>query len=366
MFEFFKKWRKGDGPPQPAVPRNLRRTVTLRKVNPSFLHIKEITVEDEDDIRRLLFDHFRLLTFPAIVYWIVQHVHDLVAIILILACLLPVKSLLYFCICFLVYLYVRARFEIEKHIRYCCPDLQAIFEAYRTTKGSNFWVAYFSKHEDPTSSIESTLESPSSQTQPRTVSVSEDNTEREAPVTDVSSDTQSTTPEGEGSAARQDSISNTQRDEDRKPPLSGRKSRIHYEHSMKLEDVISPTQCTENEILGCIGITPYRTNSTVAQMVRLVVSRKCRNMAVGSQLLNHLERFATGFGYSEIRVYTNNLNTSYLQFLKQNGFVIQQIVRRGLMRGDLIIWNKVLSQPTDQIVTELSTLRRVDASFIPE
>ncbi|GBE58778.1 GNAT family protein [Babesia ovata] len=367
MFGFLKNWRK---PAETPPPRGLRRTASLRKINQSFLKIREIDADDEGDVRKLLFDHFRSLTIPAMVYWVVQHVHDLVAIIVIMSFLLPLKSLLYFCVSFLIYLYIRARVEIERHIRWCCPDLESVFDTYRTTEGSNFWVGYFSKHEELGTPTESNTEAAPTPVYTRSEETGDDNgEERESALsgrTEPDTDASSSQPAGEGGSARDESVSSKGPDSDRQPHLRVKRYTTMSEASVVLKDVLTPTNCKENEILGCVGITPYRNKSTVAQMVRLVVSKKCRNMKVGSKLLNHLENFAVGFGYTEIRVYTNNLNTAYLQFLKQNGFVIQQIVRRGFMRGDLIIWNKTLSQPNDLLVTEMPLLRKVDASFIPE
>ncbi|GFE53394.1 GNAT family protein [Babesia ovis] len=339
MFNILKRWRKAD----PPTPRNIRRTVSIKKINQSFLRIREMNEDDDQYIRKLLFDHFRSQTFPAIMYWIVQHAHDLIAIITIISFLLPVRSLLYFIVFFLIYLYVRARFEIEKHIKYSCPDLDAVFYTYRTTSGSNFWVGYFSKTGEPEGELRH-------QSVTTSETADENNESKDSGLVsriDPGNDASNSSPESEGSARSRESTSSNVRDEDNQSSPGLKKLSTQVEATMKLKDILTPTNCKENEILGCIGIMPYRNQPNVAQMVRLVVSNKCRNMKVGSQLLNHLENFAMGYGYSQIRVYTNNLNTGYLQFLKQNGFVIRQIVRRGLMRGDLIIWNKMLSQPND-------------------
>ncbi|ORM40091.1 Tetratricopeptide repeat protein 4 -like protein [Babesia sp. Xinjiang] len=358
MWKFLGKWRKSDKGGSSPAPRNLRRTVSQRKINNSFLRIREIDEDDEKYVRKLLFDHFRSQTFPAIMYWIVQHVHDLIAIIAIISFLLPLRSLVYFCICFLVYLYVRARFEIERHIRYSCPDLDAVYITYRSTKGSNFWVGYFSESGDIGNVFDS--KPPALTVGPNEEPRDDDRESATSARSEGGVDSSHSNPDSESSPSREGDGS-----------IGMKKYPTQVEAAMKLKDVLTPTNCKENEILGCIGIAPYRNKSTIAQMVRLVVSKKCRNMKVGSQLLNHLENFAIGFGYTEIRVYTNNLNTAYLQFLKMNGFVIRQIVRRGLMRGDLIIWNKVLSQPEeDLLITEsasqgivMTRLRRIIGIF---
>lgn len=326
-------------------PRLSRRLTMQRKINQSFLRIREVKKEDETCVRNILFDHFRQLTFPAITYWIVQHVYDLLAIIAILSFILPIKHIVYFCVAFLVYLYIRARYEMEKHIRNCCPDLDAIYETYCTAQGANFWVGYFS-NEDAKDEANPDKPAGAQETRSREASVDREDKDGANATSEKPSDKEGGQP---------DAVSNGENmhkgGDDEKQPLLGRTQvETQDEPPMKLKDILNKTKCKENEILGCIGIAPYRNKSTIAQMVRLVVSKKCRNMKVGSRLLSHLEKYAVSFGYTEIRVYTNNLNTAYLQFLKQNGFVIQQLVRRGLMRGDLIIWNKTLSQPKDLLV----------------
>eukprot|EP01071_Lankesteria_metandrocarpae_P012116 Lankesteria_metandrocarpae@DN5494_c0_g1_i1.p1 len=103
----------------------------------------------------------------------------------------------------------------------------------------------------------------------------------------------------------------------------------------------------KSEILGCIGLLPYRGNESVGQLMRLVVGTKSRRQRVGSRLLAQLENFAIAKGYSEISLFTNNLNTSHMMFVRLHGFETLQIVRRGLMRGDLIQWRKFLVKNDD-------------------
>lgn len=267
---------------------------------PSIL-IREIEIGDNVHVCKLLFDHFRSLTLPAIIYWLVQHVYDLIAIVVINACLLSLSNLFYFCLLFLIYLFIRARYEIEKHIKQSCPDLVDVYKTYRNHKRSNFWVAYVSGDHVP---------------------------EVESPAKSKN-----------GANSKKANVEKPEAPD--KPPAEPEKITTPKRGNEVNEDNFSET-CKAYEILGCVGITPYRNVSTVAQMVRLVVTRKRRNMKVGTRLLENLEDKALEMGYTEIRVFTNNLNTAYLQFLKQHNFQIIQIVRRGLMRGDLIVWTKHL------------------------
>ncbi|CRG95874.1 N-acetyltransferase, putative [Plasmodium gallinaceum] len=98
------------------------------------------------------------------------------------------------------------------------------------------------------------------------------------------------------------------------------------------------------KIVGCVGIVPFKGDNSIAQLVRMVVKKDNRRMRIGSRLLTQLENFAHEQNYQELKVFTNNLNTDSLYFVKQNGFNLSQIVRRGLMRGDLLIWSKILNK----------------------
>lgn len=355
-------WRGGSETDKPGLNRLSRRKSFQRKINHSFLRIREVEKADEQYVRDLLFDHFRQLTFPAIMYWMVQHVYDLLAIIAILSFLLPIKHIVYFVAAFMVYLYVRARYEMEKHIMYCCPDLADIHGTYRTAKGANFWVGYFSNQDD----AEGKQEEQAGGEAKKEEANGDDSQEKKA---ESKSECQQSEPNEDAANAEPapevDGSEAPKAEHGEKQPLLARQQ-VSDDPPMKLKDLLNQTKCKENEILGCIGIAPYRNKSTIAQMVRLVVSKKCRSMKVGSKLLSHLEKYAINFGYTEIRVYTNNLNTAYLQFLKQNGFVIQQLVRRGLMRGDLIIWNKTLSQPDDLLVPETEAITNMGVTLILE
>ncbi|EAN32042.1 Acetyltransferase (GNAT) family protein [Theileria parva strain Muguga] len=306
----------------PTIKPVSRNKSGRRQKYPSIM-IREIQEEDNVHVCKLLFEHFRSLTLPAIMYWLVQHVYDLIAIVLINACLLSIYNLFYFCLLFLIYLFVRARYEIEKHIKESCPDLVDVHKTYRSHKASNFWVAY------------------------------------------VSGDQQGDSPDEKGDKTTEES----KNDDPNKPESSSKNSSAEklekMNHVDEVNDLNFSQKCKANEILGCVGITPYRNNPNVGQMVRLVVTRKRRNMRVGSRLLDYLEKKAMEMGYNEIRVFTNNLNTAYLQFLKQHSFQIIQVVRRGLMRGDLIIWNKVLNQ-VDHPKQDDASPTFGNAMFIPD
>ncbi|CCF75401.1 hypothetical protein BmR1_04g06015 [Babesia microti strain RI] len=270
------------------------------------LIIREIRPEDQENVCHLLYDNFRSLTGQAMLYWIIQHAYDLCIIIAINFILMSPKRVGVFTFLFILYLFCRARFEIEKHIRYNCPDLKNIYNSYKLNDKCNFWIT----------------ELPSE--------------EKKEGVDDSSGLSRSASPSGID---------------------SGDESHIH---SMIKNDI----NCEESNVLGCVGIAPYRGSNEVAQMVRLVVKRGCRRMRVGSRLLMQVEMYAREVGYKEIRIYTNNLNTEYMQFVKQNGYELFQIVRRGLMRGDLLIWSKFVD--TESANTFCSKPDFASATFLAE
>ncbi|CBZ51329.1 putative acetyltransferase domain-containing protein [Neospora caninum Liverpool] len=98
-------------------------------------------------------------------------------------------------------------------------------------------------------------------------------------------------------------------------------------------------------LAGCIGLAPLQNDNKTAQLVRLVVDRSFRRQHIGSLLLNTFISYALQQHYSVVRLYTNNLNSDSIRFAKTKGFELQQVVRRGLMRGDLLKWQKKLEAP---------------------
>ncbi|KFG28468.1 acetyltransferase, GNAT family protein [Toxoplasma gondii p89] len=102
---------------------------------------------------------------------------------------------------------------------------------------------------------------------------------------------------------------------------------------------------TTRRLAGCIGLAPLQNDNKTAQLVRLVVDRSLRRQHIGSLLLNTFINYAVQQHYSVVRLYTNNLNNDSIRFAKTKGFELQQVVRRGLMRGDLLKWQKKLEAP---------------------
>ncbi|PHJ19805.1 gnat family protein [Cystoisospora suis] len=113
----------------------------------------------------------------------------------------------------------------------------------------------------------------------------------------------------------------------------------------------------KKRIVGCIGLAPLQNDNKTAQLVRLVVDRSLRRQHIGTLLLNTFINYAVQQHYTIVRLYTNNLNNDSIRFAKTKGFELQQVVRRGLMRGDLLKWQKKLEAPgVTQKKTRVSSL----------
>lgn len=125
---------------------------------------------------------------------------------------------------------------------------------------------------------------------------------------------------------------------------------------------------SEPQLVGCIGLAPSRENPGVAKLVRLVVDGSHRRMRIGSRLLLQLENYARTTNYTSVRIYTNTLNPSHMKFVRQHGYTNIQTIRRGLMRGDLVMWHKFLetssnSANTSCVDTSLNTSRSDDENI---
>ncbi|XP_053991085.1 uncharacterized protein LOC128883101 [Hylaeus volcanicus] len=108
----------------------------------------------------------------------------------------------------------------------------------------------------------------------------------------------------------------------------------------------SPGIICVKEVLGCVGCAPVRDDETVVQLLRLVVKEEARRMRHGSRLLAQFENFAKQNNYKQVRLYTNNLSSSHMKFIRQHGYIAYQTVPRSLMRGSLIEWKKKLQEPS--------------------
>ncbi|KAH0482090.1 MAG: uncharacterized protein KVP18_000226 [Porospora cf. gigantea A] len=208
--------------------------------------IRPYDPKDGDAVRSMCFSHFRGLSLPAVQYYVAQHLTDF-AVLTLLGYLFTgaIRKVIAMSCLFLLYLFVRAYYEMRAYILYNCPDLMSIEKSYAGT--SSFWVAEI------------------------------------------------TGPKG----AR---------------------------------------------IVGCVGIAPSRTTPSSGQLLRLVVLPECRRMRVGSRLLLAIENVAIEKGFEEIRLHTNNLNTAHMNFIGHHGYQLVSRIPRLLMRGDLLFWQKKLTE----------------------
>ncbi|CDJ48363.1 acetyltransferase domain-containing protein, putative [Eimeria brunetti] len=106
--------------------------------------------------------------------------------------------------------------------------------------------------------------------------------------------------------------------------------------------VAETKQPTGNRVVGCIGFIVHPSNPQEGQLVRLVVSPGSRGAGVGSRLLSCALGFAASCRCRSIEVFANSLNASSASFFRNRHFELVQVVRRKLMRGDLLRWRVAL------------------------
>ncbi|KAK6589172.1 hypothetical protein RS030_223489 [Cryptosporidium xiaoi] len=250
------------------------------------LVIRDFEPSDSDGVRRVCFKHFRSLTFPSVFFYLSQHIADAIALLIIGKIFLDLKQLISMLVLFGVYLTGRSIWEVESYIRNCCTDLRNVHELYMISPGYHFWVAEMVKRKN-------------SLRRRRSIRLNNGGTVE---------------------------IENSELNE------NNSKSFENEENSNKSEN--------DSILVGCVGLAPYRDDPKIGRLVRLVVGVESRRMRIGTRLLAHMENFAKDFGYKEIHLYTNNLSTSPIKFISQHGYQLVQVISRGLMRGDLLLWRK--------------------------
>lgn len=254
------------------------------------LVIREFEPSDSDGVRRVCFKHFRSLTFPSVFFYLSQHLADMIALLVIGKVFMDFRQLVSMLVLFCVYLTGRSIWEVETYIRNCCTDLRNVHELYMISPGYHFWVAELVKRRNPIRKRRSMVLG-----------------------------------NGGGSNSRSEGLEQND---------CGSKS-------FDCEDTPSnKMEGCESILVGCVGLAPYRDDPKIGRLVRLVVGVESRRMRIGTRLLAQMENFAKDFGYKEIHLYTNNLSTSPIKFISQHGYQLVQVISRGLMRGDLLLWRK--------------------------
>ena len=96
--------------------------------------------KDGEAVRSMCFSHFRGLSLPAVQYYVAQHLTDF-AVLTLLGYLFTgaFRKVVAMSCLFLLYLFVRAYYEMRAYILYNCPDLMSIEKSY--AGASSFWVA---------------------------------------------------------------------------------------------------------------------------------------------------------------------------------------------------------------------------------
>eukprot|EP00730_Choanoeca_flexa_P013585 TRINITY_DN5480_c0_g1_i1.p1 TRINITY_DN5480_c0_g1~~TRINITY_DN5480_c0_g1_i1.p1 ORF type:complete len:209 (+),score=35.82 TRINITY_DN5480_c0_g1_i1:108-734(+) len=98
----------------------------------------------------------------------------------------------------------------------------------------------------------------------------------------------------------------------------------------------------QQTVVGCVGLKPFEQKPDTAELVRFVVKSDHRGHGLGRMLVNCLETEAIAMGYPKLELRTNNILKAALHFYTRNGFVLQRIQRRHLLRGDLLFFGKDL------------------------
>ncbi|CDJ28406.1 acetyltransferase domain-containing protein, putative [Eimeria mitis] len=106
--------------------------------------------------------------------------------------------------------------------------------------------------------------------------------------------------------------------------------------------VAEQKQPTGSRVVGCIGFIIHPSSPQEGQLVRLVVSPGSRGAGVGTRLLSCAVGFAASCRCRSIEVFANSLNASSASFFRNRHFELVQVVRRKLMRGDLLRWRMAL------------------------
>jgi ribosomal protein S18 acetylase RimI-like enzyme len=257
-----------------------RRLSQSSALSDEIIIVRSLKAEDQKEVMRICYNYFRSLCGAAVKYYCFAHFRDLVALVIISKLFQSWKEVGIASFLFILYLFIRARIEMELYILFECPDLRDIEGYYMSDSRGHFWVAE-SHHHRRASGTVSTTDSSCVKT------------------------------------------------------MSGSE-----ESSCKSPGII----CVK-EVLGCVGCAPVRDDETVVQLLRLVVKEEARRMRHGSRLLAQFENFAKQNNYKQVRLYTNNLSSSHMKFIRQHGYVAYQTVPRSLMRGSLIEWKKKLQEP---------------------
>lgn len=257
------------------------------------LVIREFEPSDSDGVRRVCFKHFRSLTFPSVFFYLSQHLADMIALLVIGKVFLDFKQLISMLVLFGVYLTGRSIWEVESYIRNCCTDLRNVHELYMISPGYHFWVAELVKRRNSLRKRRSLILS-SSNSNKLENDVDENNSK-----------------------------------------------------NVECDDNSNKVENSDSILVGCVGLAPYRDDPKIGRLVRLVVGIESRRMRIGTRLLAQMENFAKDFGYKEIHLYTNNLSTSPIKFISQHGYQLVQVISRGLMRGDLLLWRKCFEKGTN-------------------
>eukprot|EP01053_Blabericola_migrator_P004477 Blabericola_migrator_1__4476@NODE_2392_length_2834_cov_382_153596_g1497_i0_p1_GENE_NODE_2392_length_2834_cov_382_153596_g1497_i0NODE_2392_length_2834_cov_382_153596_g1497_i0_p1_ORF_typecomplete_len289_score30_52Acetyltransf_1/PF00583_25/1_1e11Acetyltransf_10/PF13673_7/1_4e09Acetyltransf_4/PF13420_7/5_5e03Acetyltransf_4/PF13420_7/1_3e07Acetyltransf_7/PF13508_7/0_00041Acetyltransf_3/PF13302_7/7_7e02Acetyltransf_3/PF13302_7/0_0069GNAT_acetyltr_2/PF13718_6/0_0035Acetyltransf_9/PF13527_7/0_013PanZ/PF len=113
------------------------------------LRIRLFKPEDNPQVQRICFSHFRSLCLAAVRYYIAEHFQDLTVLTLFGFCFLSLGQLLFIVVLFNLYLFLKSRYEMEQYIRKDCQDLRDVQATYLSSDTQcRFWVAEVLKKKD--------------------------------------------------------------------------------------------------------------------------------------------------------------------------------------------------------------------------
>ncbi len=82
---------------------------------------------------------------------------------------------------------------------------------------------------------------------------------------------------------------------------------------------------SNNKIVGCVGVIPSTTYSEeYAELVRMSVSSACRNMGIGTKLLNKLVEWSKNENYKFINLSTLKQMNLAMVMYQRNGFILDK------------------------------------------
>ncbi|CEM25436.1 unnamed protein product [Vitrella brassicaformis CCMP3155] len=126
-----------------AGPTKGRRPSPLidRKDSLALLTIRTYEAKDEEYVKSLLFAHARSQIWPAVKFFTFRNMQEWLILFVLFKLYVSFVELLIIFGLFVIWLFIRAKWEFESYIYTSCHDLDDIDNIYLKETGSHFWVA---------------------------------------------------------------------------------------------------------------------------------------------------------------------------------------------------------------------------------